>query len=873
MFPIREYFETEKKEKDADWANRIIQFIRINWQPLISQDEAARGMSYLLGNQDMEFIRNLFQNTTRINLTNENPGGGMVRTGGLGYPVQSKNKEDDVLLREMAGLYFKPLPIWEKLRNVLIAEMKKMGIVVNARSEDPSSVAKRVRDKSFIENKKEIEGLFSYIYTSIGQAPYRMKDHKARFGEKFDSGNTQQFSEMGLDEGDPADVDFFMKNFHKLDEEIAVQDIINFTSQYNQWMLDIEKWVNDLIAKKAVSAICYVDQVTGAPTTRYIAPETVFIYGGGNRQDFNDANAKGYERKVTIKEMLSILGQSFDMEANFNRLLLAITYTNNIEFTGVAPSYRGFMAGNEKLQGRNNTTYGYNDFMTFKVALGRIEWTSQNQETFGEVPSEKSYYENYQPEGGEKYPTKARWETPTYKAYYLVISQVDQVIFDFGKLEYNDILGVNDFNYNGTIITYKDVGDSLAIQSAQIIDVANEAWYKFRYEMRRAKPRGRGWNYDSVITSMMDLIPDTNISSFYKLQKVMELLDSSPNEFYTFPEVDGKKMALPGNQLNYDIPNGMSKESLLWWDILNNCIEMLKSMIGIAPLREGDPGGSRDSMNNQFKALESSEASTYYIPDMLTFLYQQMSVKINFYVQDIIMYKTYNTLSYKFLEDAVGEETISKLSALGKTGMHRFGIFVESLNQGPLMEELREILFESVKNKSITTAQYLLIKDEKNVKKAILTLAFFEQRNMKLAQQAQMQVAAQQHQAQMQQMQMQMGIKKMEMDAMLLGKKIEADAGQQEHLINQQGGITKTKMKMDGDIEQIYHAAFAEFTKQQQLLNATGKNTPIPAPPMPPAQPQAGAGGGPSRPQQDQGGINQLRQNAEPQPTQFAQSA
>lgn len=864
MFPIRQWFEGDKKKKDADWANRIIQFIRMNWQPLISRDEAELGMLYLMSRQPMDFIRDLFQDTARINLTNENGTGRGGLVNGFNQPINSAGKKDDLIKKEMRSLNFKPLPIWEKLRNVLVAEMKKMGIVVNVRSEDPTSTSKRILDKGLIEHKHEIESLLSYVYTSIGQQPYKMKDHEARFGEKPSNGNMDQFEAMGLNPGDPMDVDFFMKEFHKLGMEIALQDVIDFASSYNQWLLDIEKWVNDLISKKAIAATVYVSNVTGAITTKYLAPETVYIYGGSNRQDFNDASAKGYERKVSIKELIDIIGDEFDMEREFNKLLQAITYNMNIEFTDVRPSYRGFVGGNEKLQGRNGSNYGYSDFMTFNVSMGRIEFSSQNQESFEPIKEDDAFYENNQPPQG-KYATKARWETPTYKAYYLAVSSVDQVLFDFGELEYQDITGASDTNMNFTIITYKDTGDPLAIQSMEIIDMINEAWYKFRFELKKAKPRGRGWNYDSVISSLVDLIPDTNISQYNKWQKVVEMLDSSANEFYTFPVVDGKTMALPGNQLNYDIPNGMSKESMLWWEIMMNGIEYLKDMIGIAPLREGDPGNARDSMNNQFKALESSQESTYYIPDMLTYLYQQMAVKVNFYTQDIINYKKYSAVAYKFLEDSVGEDIISKLEGLGDIAPQRFGIFVESLNQAPLRQRIEPIMANAVQNGKITVAEYLLINDMKNVKKAVATFAYFEQRNKKMADQSAQAAQKAAQDAAMQLKQMDLSIEQKKIDGMILGKQIDANAGQQEHLINSTAGITKTKMKIDGDHDQIFKQAFVDFLAQQQKLN----NTPsaIIPPPPPPVQmmpPQQMAPGMPQRPESV---SQQLREAVEPMPT------
>jgi hypothetical protein len=542
-----------------------------------------------------------------------------------------------------------------------------------------------------------------------------------------------------------------------------------------------------------------------------------------------------------VKELIDILGDAFDIEKEWNNLLMAITNATRTEFTGNHPSYRGFVSGQEKLHGTGSLTYDYNQFLTFRVMLGYVEFSTWNQETFETIPSDDHFFEDNQSAKG-KYAAKPRWSTPTYKAYYLAISQIDQILFHFGELSYQDILGSTDFNTNFTIMTYKDMGDPIAIQAAAILDVMNEAWYKFRYEMRRAKPRGRGYNYDAMISRMMEMIPDSSISEFGKLQKVMELLDSSANEIYTFPvSDDGKTVMMPGNQLNYDIPNGISKESMLWWEIMMNCGKYLSDMLGIAPLREGDPGQSRDSMSNQFKALEYSQSATGYIPRMLNYLFQQMAVKSNFFAQDIVNYKKYNTVAYEFLEEAVGEETLNRLANGGKIAPHRFGIFVESLNPSASRTQLEQVLMAAIQNKTVTTAQYILIRNIKSPIKAFQTFAYFEQRNQKMAQKAQAQAAQQQMQQQQQQMQMQMQLEKMKIDGMLMGKKMDADSNVQAHLINQQGGITKTAMKVDADKENIYHEAQADFMREQASLSA-GQPGQQPPPAMPQTNPALAAG-------------------------------
>jgi hypothetical protein len=880
MFDIREWFETEKSKQNAEWANKVIRFIRMNAQPLVSLEEAEEGMSYLLGKQDMSFIRALFQDTTRMNLTNE----GVAKRGiivnaynqPISAPVERHEGHEDFLKNEMSLVNFKPLPIMEKLRNVLISEMKKMGVVLDVRSEDPTSFAKKIKDRDILENKGVLEGLMSYCYTALGQRPYKLKDHKARFGENAANGNIDQFESMGLDSKDPTDINFFMENFHKLDEEIAAEAPINFCMTYNRVLQEFEKWVNDIIAKKAVAATCYVSDVTGAIMYKYLAPETVWIYGGGNEQHFNDANAKFYQRKVTIKEMLDVIGNKFDFEQQWDNLLRAVSTCNGMEFTGVGTSYRGLCNG-DTISSKSGAKYGMSDFMSLRVTLGYIEFSTQNNEAYGGVAQEsKSYYEDNQTTLG-KYATKAKWETPTYKAYYLAITDVEQVLFDFGEVSFQDIEGATDLGTNFTIITWKEIGDPIAIIAAPFLDIMNEAWYKFRYELRRAKPRGRGWNYDAMISNLMNLIPDNNISGFGKLQKVMEMLDSSANEVWTWPiGPDGKAIAIPGNQLNYDIPGGLTKETLGWWQILIDVGEYLSSLIGISPLREGDPGNPRDSMNNQFKALEYSQAATYYVPDSLSNLLQQLSIRTGFYVQDIINYKEYNSMAYKFLEDGVGEEKLNKLAKMGKTAMHRFGIFVESINQGPMRQKLEALMFEAVKNKTISTAEYMLVSDIKSTKQAFITFAFFEQRNKRLEQQAQAALSKQQQEAQMALKEMEFKIEMLKQQGGLAQENIKANAVIQHAIINQQGGLAKTNIKVSAGREQVYHQAQANLYEQQQTMNDTGKTTaPFPAPvqqqqPQQPGMQQQPGGYQPQPINEEESAAAQLRKNAEPMPSESA---
>ncbi len=416
MFNLRDWFEVKKSEKTSEWAQIAIRWIRMNMRQLVSNDEAERGMSYLLGQQDMSFISDLFQNPAEMNLTNQKR-----LYGPMGRPIAPHENHEEFLNKEMKGVNFRPLQILEKHFNINKAEMKKMGVVLNVRSTDPTSTEKRKKDEALIKNKSQIEGDLSKIYTKIGQRPVSLDHHNSRFGEDPSNGNTSAFDQMGMDAKDPADVVRFMNHFYKLKEEIAAQDPIDYCMKDNEVENKTNNWMADIWAKKAIAAACHVSDVTGKIMYDYIAPETIWIYGGGRRQDYNDANAKIYQQKISIKEMLDRFGNSFDLDKEFDKLLMAISFTGtSLEWTGIAPSWQGLWSGGYDSAGGNtglsingNKNSTTNDFMALKVTIGYVEWSSQNQEVWDNIKEKDggTMYESNEPANGDRYQTKARYES------------------------------------------------------------------------------------------------------------------------------------------------------------------------------------------------------------------------------------------------------------------------------------------------------------------------------------------------------------------------------------------------------------------------------------------------------------------------------
>lgn len=848
LFPLLNWIETDERMKDAEWANDTVSFIRMYQTPLVNIQRAEMGMAYLLGVQDMTPIAQLFQAPDKLNLNNKTANG--VVAGNLINPDGTTAKgADQFLHREMSGVLFKSVPVMEKLRNMIIAEIKKMGLTLDVKCDDPTASVKRKDDEAIIKNWDELSAMLNYNYTAIGQTPFSLEEYEDRFGEKIGNGNVKQFKEMGFKNENPSDVKFFMDNFHKLLAEMSAGTCITSIMAQNQ-VEDIlfENWVTDFIAKKAIACQQHVSKLNGKITYDYITPETVRIFGAtGRRKDLNDSTSKAYEQRITIKELLDRVGDSFDFERDMDVLCQAIyaASNNTIDITGIGTDAK--LGWYYTTGATGNTQYNYDSFMSQKVLLGYIEFISPNDTDYGDefrkyakekkkVNNKDYHYEQFdnQPPNGKRYQNKAKYEVPTYCCHYLVLSAFEQKMFNFGKVPYKDIEGYNDFDANWTILTYKEIGESIAINCAMFVDLINEAWYKWRYEIRRAKPRGVAYNYDSLLAIAEETFTDTTMLRSDKLQKIITWFDGSANIVWKYPEVDGKVVPISNQQLNIEMPNGLTDGIMKWWEVLVLTWDKMLSVVGLdAPLRQGDPGNARDSMNNQFKALEYSQNNTFYIPDGITYMTQMLATRTMLYVQDIIHFNDYDTMAYKALADLVGEETLAGVAQIGKKALHRYGIFVESLNQAPQRQKLQSRLDLAVQNGKITNAEALLIDEIKSPKRQFIALAYFEQRNADMVQKNAMQMEQMKAEQAMQLLAAEKENITIKGQLDNEGKRITGEYSVQVALIQNQGGIAKQQIKETAGSRRVYEEKDAEFKFQQQAVNETGKPSNMPEyPPM-----------------------------------------
>jgi hypothetical protein len=765
---LPEWYFTDPAKKDKAWANTIITYLRQYMQYVVPLTQAEDGMKWLLGDYDMKFAQDMFLD-----------------------PAKS-------------GVRFIPMAVLEKIRNVLISEIEDNGIHIELNAIDPTANDQKKRDRELLANKKNIEALLSSLNASIGNPPYSLKNDKNEDGDKMFNGDVDSFDSMGLNSSSDEDLEYFFKAHYRLLVEILGEDAINYLMQFNEVHENLALWVDDVMSKKAIACRQYINQINGAPTAKYVAPETVQAIIG-RRRDFKDSPAIGYTQVVTVQEFLQMVGDEFDYEKDLQDLWMATTFTNRQEYTGVYLN-SAFCCGTS---GQNCCSF--TDFMQFKVQIGYTEWKSNDTRTY--VGTNKNKHGNpniarrqsgyNKPQSNYGYKIINNIDEITYKSVYLVMSASSQKLYQFGKLAYQlrgDMGGMEDEYSNFSISVYKEIGKTVTELTKDYIIIIVKAFKKLENSINRAQPPGMLYNFESLVKIAKNFFPDKNRQT--TVQDVINMFEQSANKIYTIPEINGQPVG-GGTQVNIPIDNGLSKSVIEFKNTVDWAFQMIYDQLGISPLRQAYSPAPRDVAKLQEQALAYSDKATGYMPRMIMKMLNNVAKRMLCNIQDIIKFKDKNKIPYDFLKRALGDKTVIDLEMLDDIPIHRFGIMIHSFNSFADQEEMKAFLIQAYQNKEISPEQYLLIKGIKNPKRAAWVLAYEKRRNeRKLVEQQQMQQQnAMQMQAQAQQAQAQ--TEQMKGQMTLQNTNMQGEWAYKVKQLEVQGEVQKQQMKQDAKPQEI----------------------------------------------------------------------
>lgn len=710
-------YVTDEKLQTAEWANLAVQRYRLYWRPVIGDVYYKRMMAMLLSCQDL--------------------------TSTLG-----KYFDDEEFLKNNPLI---PLPLMEKPRNIIIDQAREAGIKPYIEAVDPSATADKEQDKFRIRNMQKHIAQSNKIRQDVG-----LPDNYG-FNKKEFNGNVEEFEKMGLNPAEESEVKFFFDTHYKLNYEIEAQKAVLSLLTACKAEDDIPRFGNDTLAVKCICKQTFVSATTGQTLTRYLQPnQTYAIFG--NARDASDAAVKGWERGITVQELISNLGRAFSFEKNWLDLLNAINYCNGTDFNGFIRGDSFWSTINFNISGVLDTATAIsvdtparkfldfddlsNGTYNYKVYFGYIEWpqlclhvekrnrNTGQRFTVGNdfIPTERSQYER---EEREYFKTK--------QSFYLATGGNSQKLFGYGDLYFMPTKGDCDEYSGGSITIIREEGLSATGIAEIYIKLANYAYYKMLWTIHRSKPDQWDYSFESIRDIAQKWVQPLNKQGTNTPQvpgtfgsavdKLVEKMEKKLVKFHTNPNIDGQPVG-GGGSGHIKIPGTLDalaielREAVLEW-----AEHQIADKLGLAGIANAQAPNPRDGLKLNELYLRQSRAATGYIPRMLDKSYRNTADVMLQYIQDILRFP--QSLAYKFLRRLVGEDCVEILGTIREAVPRRYAITATSYSNWPdKKEQLGEALMAFQKG-LITFSEYQLLKLIDDPRTAAKQSAFFQEKGEK----------------------------------------------------------------------------------------------------------------------------------------------
>lgn len=792
MLDLRDLTEFDASKKDYEWINNMVTRLRYSWQPIIDIKSVQEARQELLGTGDVKFLKDMFTD-----------------------PAKS-------------GVNFAQLAMYEKVRNVFIAEIEEAGIQVHVKATDPTAYNQRKRDQELLSNRKIIETIISREQQSIGGPAYSLADDTGEDGNPLYSGNVKDFDEQGLDEDSSEDVAYFFQYWHRFNHEVKAEEVINATFSQSEVAHYLPYLVDDILCAKAIAYRVYVSDTTGAITHNYLRPEDVRAVAG-KRKDLKDALAIGHEMQITISEFLRMVGSEFDPETQMLDLLQAYNHVRgelSSPIRKVVDEVGNMLCGEPDAAAVN--TVALNELLAATVTVGYIEFKTNNAVAYKRSKTVNRY-------GNRSFRKLPRVDTPeygpqstftkevyfnevVYSAYFLPTGSMNQCLFKAGPMPWQAIEGANDEKANYSISAYITDGPTFIQAAAPFSRMFRKSFAKLEFELNKAKPSGRSYSIDSlreISNQMFSADGDKSEARWDNLMKVVRFLAESPNSFHTYPKVNDQPIGGGPSASSYELKNGLSPTALEFINVMNWADSMINQFIGISPQRDVYAPKAREATGAQEQATSYSMRATQYIPRMVSSCLINLGVRTLTHAQHIVQVGK-GSLAYDHLLTLTGDETVAGVNSMGKMALHRYGIEVEWYNLSAQRAKIEMLTFQALQAGQISVEQAVLVDSIRSPKRAAQILAFEKKRTERRAERMVMQQAQIQEQRDLRQHAMQMERIKEEN----AGNLAEANArGQwmfQAYKAGNDASIIERDMKVEGDARKIREQAIANMTQTQQ---------------------------------------------------------
>lgn len=797
------YQETDPSKKDYAWFDLSITTLRRDLRPIVAPTLDFYNKSLLDGKQSMEKVLKSFDD---------------------------KDFKRDVNII--------PLGIMNVFVNSMIEYLRKSPPRAEVKANDPSALAAKQEDINKLKYRKILERDRSELQSRVGLGNYKIPHDQFK-------GNISEFDKMGLDESDPDDVNFFEGTYHRLDFEIAAQQLVNGAMKLVKFdKIHIGKYVRDAMAVNTVCGQTYVNRITGQISNDYIYPSE-FQTIPSDTEDGHDDIAKGWYRSVTVSEFLGRVGNDFNWDSDWPYLIWAINYCNNTKYTGFTRS--GFTydcCGDPNLMNRCGVQQGWASnccewVMSFryKVYMGYTEWlcpevtasylqNKKDKKDFTEIPVGYKLKNRKQ---REEYEKESWYQWQLYGAYYLATTTTSQYIFNYGKVYHQLLEGANDEFARYTCWSFRNQGRSVAEIAEPLINMGNFTFYRMLWAIYKAKPEEDQFLINELLEIAKGVqrqftqnspTPGNAPQLDNILDQIIQYQRQKSIRIRAYPRIDGREIGqLPPlkNEKHGLDPIAIAMQSIVMW-----VQQMIAQQIGFNQMRIGGNPPSRESYKSEQSTLEASYASTSYVYRMVQYIKEHMAQVTMLYAQDIIKFK--ESVPYKWILNLIGDDQIKALETLDDVASHRFAIFVDDISDVTDKQEIKQAATLALQEKQLTFDQWFVITQTQDFKRAAQLLSFLQrkaekkQRNQALQdQKIQSQQAQDNHAMQMETLQFdretKFGVANIEAGALKEAAKIQADGRKEVKILQNEAEPVKQQSKADSEKQVIQEKSNVEEQK------------------------------------------------------------
>jgi len=688
------YFQKDPKEKGVKYAQEMVQLMRSEWTPLVDVPERKIAMDYLLTRQSLESLKRSFKK---------------------GKSWVDNNK-------------WIPIAIYDRIRNILIAEFLKGAYSPFVEATDVSAEIQRKKDRTLLKGRPIIEGAMNDLNRRIGDPPYKMP------ADKFE-GNVEAFDEMGLDDRSQSHINFFMEGMHRLWHEADSQTLLRGLMKLNEFENHVEDIVNDILASATVSFQCVVSPYSGQIKWKYLNPSHVKLIPG-ERKDGKDATCKGFEKNVSVRQFLEFCGPEFDWNNETHRaaLTMGLNACNGTTYHSVDKNGCYDYIPNPDGEGLiMRQVADYQTLIKSKIGVGYMEWKSVD--AIGHKKDKKTgLFYDLKDDDPDEYPDTSRYTKEmreyqrTYTSWFMGNGHF---IFRFRPLYHQITYGADDEYSSFSIITLMAAGRPAVKLTESFVDAANLAFQKMMWAIHESNPRKRVYNVDTLLSLVKHINPTddqqrdaANPGALSQVNQMLAMYKDSLYEMYATPEIAGQKA--PGAQRpNYWDEGGIDPLAPAMQTVLDWAEAQVSARLGLNSLRDASTPDPKDGFKLGMEAIKQSRNATYYIPGMIeNILKNTCTISLNI-CQDAIELR--KTTVYTFLETFLGPDSMSSFRALNKIPLHRYATNVEIFNGQDRREETKQDAQLAFQRGDISYGQYLMIREMDDHKRAGMWLEFYRQ--------------------------------------------------------------------------------------------------------------------------------------------------